>query len=79
MDRSDKKIRLGTIHIHPRGNETNPQAEGFRTLEKTSPNNSAAQLGDGEHEGLQYVDCAVEESHCVDLLLLFWGKENTIR
>jgi hypothetical protein len=34
---------------------------------------------DGDDEGSQYVDCVFEEFHCADLLLLFWGKENTIR
>lgn len=29
---------------------------------------------DGGDEGLQYVDCAVEEFHCVDLMLLFLEK-----
>jgi hypothetical protein len=37
------KKNIGKLpHLQHKEDETNPQAEGFRTLEKTSPTNSVA-------------------------------------
>ena len=37
------KKNIGKLpHLQHKSDETNPQAEGFRALEKTSPTNSAA-------------------------------------
>ena len=37
------KKNIGKLpHLQHKSDETNPQAEGFRTLEKTSPTNSVA-------------------------------------
>jgi hypothetical protein len=49
-------------------------AVAFEQVDRAPYGKACADSGD---EGLQYVDCAVEEFHCIDLLMFILGKMKT--